>query len=833
MSLNIPNPSLLGILFVVSTSGGPQLVYQYPEDLSNDNKKFNLRKAKKVPIAEDKADSDSFEGKENEEYDIEDEEYKEISDSGSDSYDAIDEEKDNGHTIDYYWGTRSDIILTINEREKRRLKINKKNNLVAKESAKSLAAVKGAENAKKLSTDTQSIESGSISSGLAKLTSGKSDSQRTTQSKPSSTKKSDMESDILGIGPSYLCEMLCPPRQMCNTRFEIKINDTFFLGLPIRALEDGSWSKKKKRSQAGKISKKSLSRHTSLQHDPNEKDSKIEANDSEISVLNSMDMFHLVFIMKPPVTESNYRTDLMFYCVILRLSLVLKHEQLKHDYLGTQVRLINKLKEEYWAQNLPIDLNNFLVEQSSLCRMISECCVQISNNNIAHLYINGKLRSFQIPIKTEFHSLPGPTTPYLPGSHISSIANMLADLGLVNIGETEKFERNQTGTGAEYSSFSSRKASYFNASNNWEDNEELFNGNPDSDADDIVYYALLLLDDPENIIRDMQAKHRSILANFIRMIKPTDTLIKLAHNFKPKGIENVKFELVLDQVKSFAFHLIYWRRARVIVPLSARSVYIVSPIAPITFNFHVDIRKFKQTFPLLPSLPNFLQLLSSHSKKPRQFATIIPSKDHHNGYLSGLAWLLRHGYCTQLHTYLWLKVSRKVRMKVEEDMEKEGINMQSKTYSSFQDNKEQGEFFGTDNTFKTDNTKYDVLNKKPGPSDAIGNEEEKSINEKDIKGIQNRLLSASIMQDIIIENDDTIILEPERSSTLERKWIHKIVSEECRLPPELMKLFYDLLKYMNGKTPLEFVILKENISRHELRRLLYSIEKHVQAVRHW
>lgn len=832
MSLNIPNPSLLGILFVVSTSGGPQLVYQYPEDLSNDNKKFGSRKAKRVPLAEaDGADSDSSEGKENDEYDIEDEEYKAMSDSGSDSYDAVDEEQDNGHTINYYWGTRSDIILTINEREKRRLKLNKKNNLAAKESAKSLTTLKGGENTKKLFTDSQSVESISISSDLAKLTSGKSDSQRTSQSKPSSTKKDDTESDILGIGRSYLCEMLCPPRQMCNTRFEIKINDTIFLGLPIRALEDGSWTNRKKKRSKARISKKSLSRHTSLQHDPNERDFKIEAKDIENNVLSSMDMFHFVFIMNPPVTESNYRTDLMFYCVVLRLSLVLKQEQLKHDYLGSQVRLINKLKEEYWTQSLPMNLNSFLVERSSLCRMISECCVQISNNNIAHLYMNGKLRSFQIPIKTEFHSLPGPTTPYLPGSHISSITRMLADLGLVNMGETGKYEGNQlNGTGSEDNIPSHN---YFSSSNNLVDNEELFNDNTEFDADDIVYYALLLLDDPENIIRDMQAKHLSILANFIRMIKPTDTLIRLAHNFKPKGIENVRFELVLYQVKSFAFHLIYWRRARVILPLSARSVYIVSPIAPIAFNFQVDIKKFKQTFPLLPSLPNFLKLLSSHSKKPRQFATIIPSKDHHDGYLSGLAWLLRHGYCTQLHTYLWLKVSRKVRMKVEEDMEKEGSNIQSKPYSSFQENKGQDEFFGTDNTFKTDNTKYDVLNKKSGFSGAVGNEEENSVHEKDIKSIQNRLISSSIMQDIVIENDDTIILEPERSSTLERKWIHKIVTEECKLPPELMKLFYDLLKYMNGKTPLEFVILKENISRHELRRLLYTIEKHVQAVRHW
>lgn len=96
----------------------------------------------------------------------------------------------------------------------------------------------------------------------------------------------------------------------------------------------------------------------------------------------------------------------------------------------------------------------------------------------------------------------------------------------------------------------------------------------------IVYFALLLLDDPESIIKDMKTENDSTLAKFIRMIEPTESLLKLSAR---------NSNLDISQIKDFAFHLIYWRRARVILPLSSRSVYIVSPMAPITIKLYDDI----------------------------------------------------------------------------------------------------------------------------------------------------------------------------------------------------------------------------------------------------
>ena len=113
-------------------------------------------------------------------------------------------------------------------------------------------------------------------------------------------------------------------------------------------------------------------------------------------------MFHLVFVMNPPVIESNYRVDEMFHYVISRLSLVLRYEQQKHDYVSQQVKNILALRELLEGNE------SLLTEKSSLSRVIRDCFEGISTSTIANLSINGKLRSFQIPIKTEFHSLPDP-----------------------------------------------------------------------------------------------------------------------------------------------------------------------------------------------------------------------------------------------------------------------------------------------------------------------------------------------------------------------------------------------------------------------------------------
>lgn len=610
---------------------------------------------------------------------------------------------------------------------------------------------------------------------------------------------------VLGFEPEHLSEMLCPPRDMCNRRFEVMLEKVVFLGFPVHIGNNGSWRTRPPKNK--KTTVKSDAGDDAL----NDSDPDAEGSSSD----GAMSMFHLVFVMNPPDIERNYRIDEIFYCVISKISLVLRYEQEKHDYVWNQVRLMSKLKEE-WRTASPQQgsLSDHLLAGSSLCKMMADCYDAVSSSNIANLNINNKLRSFQIPVKLEFHSLPELTVPYVPGSYLSSTTNWLSSTGLVNVGETTRYRTN--------SLMNLLLGGRNNIDGNADDDDDLEGEEGHSNTNDVIHLALLLSDDPELIIKDIKASPNSAIARFVRMIRPTESLLKISHKLKQQS--GGKYHLNVSEIKSFASHLIYWRRARVIPPLNTRAVYIVSPMAPITTNFHADIVKFKAEFPTVPSLPQFLKLLSTRSKKTRLFASIIPSKDHKDMYIDALAWLIRSGYVTQLHTFIWLKVPRKVKMKVEEELEEElGKAPKRNKDSEYKDTP------STDNKVNAlvdNSSKQNDTTKKQDPA-------VKKINE-DIDQLQKNLAMSSVTPNIVLEeDDDTILVDPGRASSLERRWINKIIHDECNLRPELTAIFYKLLKYMNGKNSLELLLLRENVSRTELRKLLVAIEDHIISVRHW
>lgn len=615
---------------------------------------------------------------------------------------------------------------------------------------------------------------------------------------------------ILGFEPEQLSEMLSPPRAMCNRRFDVMLERMVFLGLPIHVDSDGSWRPRKRQNTFANASRSELDGGGAEQ----------DENGTSASG-TPLRMFHLVFIMDPPDIERNYRIDEMFYNVISKLALVLRYEQHKHDYVWDEVKAISKLREEWRALDaeLPVDeratLSEYFVAKSPLCRMMSDCFHAISTSQIAVLNINEKLRSFQIPIKTEFRSIPDQTVPYNPGSYLTSTNNCLGKSGLAHLGETRRYNDNNLmqqilrRTGPENDNSGGPEGS---------DDDDDVNEN----TDDIIHYALLLYDEPDQIIRDIKAELNTEVSRFVRMLKPTESLSKICISLRHSDAKSTG-HLQESEVKALALYLVFWRKARVIPPLSTRAIYIVSPIAPIATKFHGDIATFSQQFPTVPSLPDFLKLLSTRSKKPRPFASIIPSRDHKDMYLTALAWLARYGYVTQLHTYIWLKVLKKTKMKVEEELEEElGKAPKKKRDSSSHlklvsvtDNKLQS---SVDNSSKQN----DGLKQKRLPREKEGIE---SLHRK---------LEATIIPEFVLEDDgDTILVDPGRATSLERRWIKKIIQDECNLSPELTAVFYKLLKYMNGKSSLELLLLRENVSRLELKKLLLAIDDYVISVRHW
>lgn len=828
MSRNLPNPSLVGILFVVSTHSGPQLLYKYPHNLTD--RVFSLVPRKHAGtedgmqhlVRDDKDDDDDDELYEyNEDEDPESGDLLFFDKDGtSRDRSGINVISDTNHS-QYYYGTKLELKRTLDEgRALRRATPHKYNhNRLSTEHPKRNEHSQGSKSRRSIrNTDTTQDDNYQKQKGQQEGREKK-DKDKEKEKEKDAEEKGDVSEphsavdtfsiadDIFGMAPGYLCEMLSPPRQMCNTRYEVTIQDKIFLGLPIHQHADGTWTnaRSSKRSQSGRSNSLHFENLTSS----------TEAQLASTTA-QSLTMFHLVFIMNPPATECSYRIDEMFQHVASRTSLGLRLAQQKHNYVGNQMKAIQRAREQECKE---VDLDKTL----SLCKLIKECYLAISSSRIANLEIDGKQVVCQIPTKYEFDSLPEPSVPYIPRSFLSSSIHSFGMWDRSNI-EQQKLD-------------------------------------DDFLQESIMCFALLLLAEPHNILQDMNIVTNSPFGKFIMLLHPSESLLKFcsknSQHFEP------------SEVKSYALHLIYWKKARAIQPLSSRSVYVASPMASLTTKLFEDIYRFKARFPMSPSLPQFLKLLSPQLKKPQQFASIIPSRDHRASYFEALAWLIRFGYVNQQLTFVWLKIPKNLRVKVEEDMENEDALLKrnkdrvfgeksqttdntSKTMAvqesphnnditttrdtKISNNRNNGSDFDTDadanvnvNSDANTSTNAAIANTAAGLVDARKDSLVNATTET-TESQTERLKKQLTLS--VVDDEDTIILEPGRASTLERRWINEIISV-CKLSHDLIAIFYKLLKFMNGKTPLEFLIIKNEISRLDLKKLLYAIGNYIVSVRHW
>lgn len=521
------------------------------------------------------------------------------------------------------------------------------------------------------------------------------------------------------------------------------------------------------------------------------------------------------------------------------------------------------------------------------------------------------MRSYQIPVVTQFDSLPPETERVFTGTYLSTAI---------------AFEDAYT-----------------------------------TSNEGIANFALLLLDDPEVIIRDIRIDMDEPLALLIRSLSPTESIHQLA----------TQNRVDISSIVELANNLIYWRRARSIYPITHRNIYIVSPLAPMGSLYHFA-RLFHSKFPTLPSLPRMLSMLSTD--KPKPYHRMIPTRDHRKVYLMALAWLLRYGFVTQLRTFLWLKITRRIKMLVNKDIqmeeERRGFELAKQRKaetSSGSSEKSSAEIMET--TDYASNTAHHVKGASPkkdanvvvhspppdkhsllftktavAASSSPSHVRSMFMNASSLKS--NRLeqpissvlmneysnsttpLSSSLPTDSVLESaktsehstsaaisvkkpvkglmamtgtiassydgatafsaglapaslpahnqlprstsisgsleakrgpgsfasgggatntdrsvdddqavilneewiEDSILLDPSSATALQLKWISKIMENK---PSDIKALFSRVLKYMDGRNAMESVLVEENISRQDLRKLTKTIEDYIIIVRHW
>ncbi|KAK0730624.1 nitrogen permease regulator of amino acid transport activity 3-domain-containing protein [Lasiosphaeris hirsuta] len=445
---------------------------------------------------------------------------------------------------------------------------------------------------------------------------------------------------VAGFPTKDLENILTPARAYHKRLFQVSLDPLYCVSYPIYVPENGVWRKKKRQQRkdagaaarrddegvapgdtdsANRSGEKGVSEDQSEGRDPAKGTAKTadEAEDKK----SSMTMFNLVFFLKPKKHEVKDLVDVMFVHIIKKINKAYKYCQQRSDFVWKESKKILALKDKGREDKRNMSaLWEDILQNSSLAQSMQDIYDAVSQNKIAALQletIEGMVtHSVQIPVPFHISDIPQDLEGDECGLWMTTANSLISDEA---VEEPSYLDKN---------------------------------------------FGLLLLADEKKISAELQGDPDDTtvsMIEFVRHCKPTLSFYQVGQQSS-----NVLTPL---QVRKYAQHFIYWRRAIAIPPLHARDMYIVNP--------NCDMRKLPQAtarwarqFPLLPALPNFLAELSV---SPRPYKLHCPSKAHRPVYMAMLAWLMRGGWVTQLCTFAYVVVWPEIIYEVEYALEAEDI----------------------------------------------------------------------------------------------------------------------------------------------------------------
>lgn len=478
---------------------------------------------------------------------------------------------------------------------------------------------------------------------------------------------------VAGFPTKDLESILTPARAYHKTLFQISLDPLYFVSYPIHKPENGMWKKRSRKKQErqalqhangdGSLGKDedTLSPNDDGDADAGDGDGHpadeaegVEIKDMADKIapekqpaapeetedkISSMTMFNLVFILNPKKHEAKDLIDTMYTNIIRKVNKAYKYVQQRSDFVWKESKKILLLKDKAREDKRKMSqLWEEILQNSSLAASMQDLYDAISRNKIAALQLEtgeGTItHSVQIPVPFHIADLPPP-------------------------------DREEDSRGL------------------WITTANSFVG--DNDAIDEPYldknFALLLMDDDKKIISELSADPDETtlsMIEFVRHSKPTMSFHQVAQQ-----TNNI---LTLGQVRKFAQHFIFWRRAIAIPPLHARDIYLLSPNADMLTLPRASAVWARQ-FPFAPALPNFLSDLSA---APRPYKWFCPSKSFRPQYLAMLAWLLRGGWVAQLCTFAYVVVWPEIIYEVEYALEAEEVARAKKAQVAAVDDLEHG-----------------------------------------------------------------------------------------------------------------------------------------------
>ena len=292
--------------------------------------------------------------------------------------------------------------------------------------------------------------------------------------------------------------------------------------------------------------------------------------------------------------------------------------------------------------------------------------------------------------------------------------------------------------------------------------------------------------------------------------------------------------LTLGQVRKFAQHFIFWRRAIAIPPLHGRDVYILSP--------NCDLRRlpkasadWQKAFPLAPPLPNFLAELSY---APRSYKHFSPAKAHRPAYLVMLAWLMRGGWVTQLCTFVYVVVWPEILYEVDYQLEADEIRAAeqppptppsapaSSVESSDEHSGADGAHVPTVGEQIAEKARLERIADKAhreAAEKATAHARKTPPTPTEHPSVNQSPHLAKLVPYIILDAKKATGKDSLYLSAIGRRFKDEKVADAW---PRFWK-------YLNGQCPLERIALQEDMKRKEAWMLLTAMSEYLLSVRHW
>ncbi|TQN74228.1 Nitrogen permease regulator 3 [Colletotrichum shisoi] len=631
---------------------------------------------------------------------------------------------------------------------------------------------------------------------------------------------------VAGFPTKDLASILTPGRAYHKKLFQLSLDPLYCVSYPIHVPESGTWKKKKKKKKGKTERAKSVRTEESavlVDFDPNEDNedtpngadaSQIDSKEEETTQQDeaddkraSMTMFNLVFIMNPKKHEAKELIATLYLNIIKKVNKAYKYCQQHSEFVWKESKRISALKDKGREDKRKMSsLWNEILATSSLAASVQDIYEAVSQNKIAALQLD---------------TAAGPITPSVQ----IPVPFYITDLH--NYGQTE-----QRGL--------------------WLTTANSFIGEDTIDEPGFLdrNFALLLMGGEKKIIAELQADpdpSTVAMVEFARLSKPTQSFCQV-------GQSNV---LTLSQVRKYAQHFIFWRRAIAIPPLHARDVYIMSPNCD-TRNLPKASLEWQKTFPLAPPLTNFLAELSY---APRPYKHFCPSKAHRPTYLAMLAWLMRGAWVTQLCTFAYVVVWPEIIYEVEHKIESDELRKADDTSSLGTSNNTLGSM-GPEPVGEHSEADDGNGGGMGASSSSAGNggiaahvptqieqAAEKARLERIAEKTQREAAEkatahARKVPPAATDHPSTnnaphlarispcIIVDAKKATGKDSLYLAAIGTRLGK-DPKVAKAWQTFWKYFNGQTALERIALQEEMKRKDAWNLLTAMSEHLICVRHW